>query len=204
VNINGNKQVCPSETTTYTINVTGICTNSSSFATVTVYQPPTVDLTGPESLNYGQQGTLTYNATDADILLTINISYTYKGYTQIDSPITLPTGASVNGQITTTIPYNDFGPINATYVINALGNGGQETKQITIPINVDETPDNFLVPESKDLIKEQIPIVTPDTTVTSYQIKIEDIDIPVEVKADKPILIDKNEQQNWKQIRKIE
>ena len=205
VNINGNRQVCPTQTTTYTINVTGICTNSSSSVTVIVYQPPTVNLTGPVSLNYGQQGILTYESTNADISLTLKPTYQYKNG-ELSGPmfdVNLPIGSVSNGQVTTQIPYNDFGPFSVIYTIVATGNGGQETKQITIPINIDETPDNFLVPESEDLFKDQAPIVTADATITSYQMLINGIDIPVEIKADKPILVDKNSQQNWKRIRKI-
>jgi hypothetical protein len=203
VNINGNRSITPSETTRYTINVTGICTNSTSSVTVTVYQPPTVTLTGPASLNYGQQGTLTYTATNADISLRITPTYNYRGSSVTGTVVNLPIGPSVSGTIQIQIPYNNFGPFSVRYVIVATGNGGQETKQITFPINVDETPDNFLVPESTDLLKSQDPIFTPDKVVTSYKIKIDDIDIPVEIKADKPILVDKNEQQNWNKIRKI-
>jgi hypothetical protein len=203
VNINGNRQVCPTQTTTYTINVTGLGGSDSDTITLIVYQPPTVTLTGPASLNYGQQGTLSYNATNADISLRITPSYAYNNGGSTGSTINLPIGPSVDGIIQTQIPYNNFGPFFVTYTIVATGNGGQETKQIMIPINVDETPDNFLVPESTDLLKSQDPIFTPDKVVTSYKIKIDDIDIPVEIKADKPILVDKNEQQNWNKIRKI-
>ena len=117
--------------------------------------------------------------------------------------VNLPLGENVSESIQTQIPYNDFGPFSVTYVIVATGNGGQESKQIIIPINVDETPTNFLVPESEDLLKDQAPIFTPDAIVTSYEIVIDDIDIPVEVKADKPILIDVNSQEDWKPIREL-
>ena len=203
VNINGNRNISPSETITYTVYVTGICTNSSDSVTVTVYQPPTVSITGPDSLDYGQQGTLSYEATDADISLRVTPTYNYKGSSVVGTVINLPTGVSGNGQSTTQIPYNDFGPFSVTYVIVATGNGGQESDQIIIPINVDETPTNFLVPESEDLLKDQAPIYTPDAIVTSYEIVISDIDIPVEVKSDKPILIDVNSQEDWKPIREL-
>ena len=203
VNINGFRQVCPTETIIYTINVTGIGGSDSDTITLTVYQPPTVDLTGPVSLNYGQQGTLSYQANNADISLKITPTYNYRGSSVTGTVINLPTGASVDGTITTQIPYNDVGPFIVTYTIVATGNGGQETKQIIVPINVDETPDNFLIPESEELFKDQAPIFTPDSNITTYKILIDSIDIPVEVKADKPILIDKNEQQDWKQIRKL-
>jgi hypothetical protein len=203
VNINGNTQICPTETIMYQAYTSGDGGSDYDSITVTVYQPPTVDLTGPESLNYGQQGILTYNATDADISLQIAPMYNYKNGFETGVVINLSTGKSVNGQIPTQIPYNDNGPFSVTYIIVATGNGGQETKQIEIPINVDETPDNFLIPESENLLKLQDPIVTPDQTLISYKIVIEDIDIPVEVKANKPILVDKNEQQEWKRIREL-
>ncbi len=203
VNINGNRQICPTETTTYTINVSGLGGTDSDSITLIVYQPPTVDLSGPASLNYGQQGTLTYQSTDADISLRITTSYAYKNGIVNGSVVNLPTGVTSNGTITTQIPYNDFGPFAATYTITAIGNGGQESKQILVPINVDETPANFLVPESEDLLKSQNPIYTPDSLVTSYEILIDDIDIPVEIKADRPILVDINDQEVWTQIRQI-
>jgi hypothetical protein len=203
VNINGNRQICPTETTTYTINVSGLGGTASDSITLTVYQPPTVDLSGPASLNYEQQGVLTYQATDADISLEIFPSYSYKNTNVSGDIIVLSTGQFSSGTINTQIPYNDFGPFSVTYLIRAIGNGGQETKSVIIPINVDETPSNFLVPESEDLLKNQNPIYTPDSTVTSYEILIEDIDIPVEVKADRPILVDVNDQEIWTPIRQI-
>jgi hypothetical protein len=203
VNINGNRQICPTETTTYIINVSGLGGTDSDSITLIVYQPPTVDLSGPESLNYGQQGTLTYQATDADISLQITLFYVYKNGVVQGNEVNLPIGASVNGTVTTVIPYNDFGPVSATYIITATGNGGEETKFIVVPINIDETPENFLVPESEDLLKGQNPIYTPDSLVTSYEILINDIDIPVEIKADRPILVDINNQEIWNSIREI-
>ncbi len=204
VNINGNRVISPTETTTYTIITTGVCNTATDSVTLIVYQPPTVDITGPESLNYGQQGTLTYQSTDADISLIVIPTYTYKQSTTVGAQVSLSIGQTSNGTLTTQIPYNDFGPVSVSYAITATGNGGQESKQIIIPINIDETPTNVLVPESEDLLKSQNPIYTPDSLITSYEILIEDIDIPVEVKADKPILIDVNAQETWTPIRRIE
>jgi hypothetical protein len=203
VNINGFTQICPTETTTYNIFVTGLGGSDSDSITLTVYQPPTVELSGPESLNYGQNGNLSYTATNTDISLILTPTYNYRGSTVIGTAVNLPTGSSVNGLVTTVIPYTDFGPFSVTYTIVATGNGGQETKQIIIPINIDETPDNFLVPESEDLFKDQEPIYTPDEAITSYKIVLGDIDIPVEIKADKPILVEINETDSWDQLRRI-
>ena len=202
VNINGNRIVSPTETTTYQIYVGGICGNSSDSITLIVYQPPTVNLTGPASINYGQQGTLTYSSTNVDISLTITPTYNYKNTTTTGVTINLPISNNPGG-IQINIPYNDFGPTSVTYVIIATGNGGQESKSLTIPINIDETPTNFLVPESEDLLKSQVPVTTPDAVVTSYEILIEDVDIPVEVKADRPILVEINNTDTWIPIREI-
>ena len=204
VNINGALQICPTETTTYNIFVTGLGGSDADSITLTVYQPPTVELFGPESLNYGQQGILSYEATNTDISLVITPTYTYKNGTQTGTSVNLTTGNVVNSTVQTNIPYNNYGPTGVTYTIVATGNGGQETKQIFVPINIDETPENFLVPESEDLFKDQEPIYTPDEILTSYKIVVNDIDIPVEVKADKPILVDINEQDSWEQIRRIQ
>jgi hypothetical protein len=203
VNINGNRLISPTTTTTYTINVTGLGGNDSDTRTITVYQPPTVELSGPVILNYGQQGTLTYSATNVDISLTLTPTYNYRGGGVTGTVVNLPTGSSVGPTNTATvIPYTDLGPFSVTYVIVATGNGGQETKQITVPINIDETPDNFLIPDSDDLLKEQAPVSTPDATITSYQIQIDDIDIPIEVKSNKPILIKKNND-DWIKLRQL-
>ena len=203
VNINGLTTISPTETTTYEIYVDGVCNDAYDSVTLTVYQPPTAELTGPETLNYNQQGTLTYETTYADVKLEIIPTYTYKTGAVLGDVISLPSGNPSNGTIQTQIPYNDQGPFSVSYIIVAMGNGGQESKQITIPINVDETPENFLVPESEDLFKDQEPIYTPDSTVTSYEIVINDIDIPIEIKSDKPILIEINDNDQWKQIRQI-
>jgi hypothetical protein len=205
VNINGNRIVSPTETTTYVINVSGLGGSDSDSITLIVYQPPTVNLTGPASINYGQQGTLSYTATNVDISFILQATFTYTNGS-LGGPMfatNLPLGTSLGDTIITQIPYNDFGPFNVQYVIVATGNGGQESKLLTIPINIDETPTNFLVPESEDLLKSQEPIVTPDAVVTSYEIVIDDVDIPVEIKADRPILVEINNTDTWIPIREI-
>jgi hypothetical protein len=173
--------------------------------TLTVYQPPTVNLSGPQSLNYGQQGTLVYESTDVDVSFVLEPTYTYKNGSATGAMFNtnLPLGAISNGTITTNIPYNDYGPTSVTYTLTGTGNGGQETKQITVPIIIDETPENFLVPETDDAFKSQEPIYSPNSDVTSYEIIVDGVDIPVEIKADKPILVEINDDDTWDQLRSI-
>lgn len=205
VNINGDRQVCPEQTITYTITASGLGGVTTKDVTLIVYQPPTVSLTGPTSLNYGEQGTLTYTSTDVDVSFVLEASYTYKNGSVGGEMFNtnLPVGPISDGTLTTEIPYNDFGPTSVSYLLTGVGNGGQESTQITIPINIDETPDNFLVPETDNAIKSQDPVVTPDSVITSYEIIVDGVDIPVEIKSDRPILVDVNDQQLWIPIRSI-
>jgi hypothetical protein len=144
-------------------------------------------------------------ATNVDISFTVEPVYSYKNGDVSGSMFNtnLPLGASLSNSYQTNIPYNDYGPYSVSYTITATGNGGQETRQIIIPINIDETPDNFLIPETEEAYKSQDPVVTPDQTILSYEIVVDGVDIPVEVKADKPILVEINNDDNWDQIRSI-
>ena len=105
---------------------------------------------------------------------------------------------------TTVIPYTDRGPLSVDYVVRAegpLGNFKEET--FTIPIIVDITPENLNIPESDDLIKDQTPVVTPETEVLSEMILIDDIDIKVEIKSNTPIEVQINDGGGFKKVRSI-
>jgi hypothetical protein len=53
VNISGQRQICPEETITYTITASGLGGTDTKEVTLIVYQPPTLQISGPQSLNYG-------------------------------------------------------------------------------------------------------------------------------------------------------
>ena len=46
-------------------------------------------------------------------------------------------------------------------------------------------------------------VISPDVTITTESIIIDDIDIPVEVKSSEPIKIDINDSGNWQDVREI-
>ena len=219
VNNNGILDVCPTQTTTYVLTSVGQIGSSnilqlakksdgsylkddSASVTVFVYNPPEITITPPTSINYGNQATITYSGSYIDTSFVVTPLYSYRNTSVPGASVNLLTGTTVNSSFQTQIPYNDDGPFSVQYTFVATGKGGVETKVINITINIDETPDNLLIPESKDLLKSQDPVITPDPTLTSLKILIEDIDIPIEVSADKPILIDINDQDDWKQVRK--
>jgi len=200
--------VSPTQNTTYTISVAGNCLSDSAQVTITVLQPPTLTIAGPESLDYNTQGVISYTATNV-VSMSYTKTYFYKNTTNttvVASPISLPVPSSTSssGTFATGIPYTAFGPTSVQIVVNVQGFGSLTiSRSIIIPINIDETPDNFIVPESLDKIKDEQPVISPDIIVTSYKITVSDIDIPVEIRANRPIEVDINEQNNWTNIRQI-
>lgn len=212
-NLNSSSTVSPTNTTTYAATVSGLGGSDSDSITLRVYQRPTVSLIAPEFLDYGQQGLISYSSSYSNTSLVVTPSYLYDVDGVVTGlPIDLPRPnsaesgvgiTSVSGNLTTVIPYNNRGPREVRYLIEAQGNGGTASQTVTIPIIIDETPDNVIVPESEDLYKSQNPVVTPDTTITSTLIEISDIDIPVEIKSNFPIQVDINQQDNWQNIRQL-
>jgi len=109
----------------------------------------------------------------------------------------------VSGSFNTAIPYTNAGPRTVSYQISAVGSGGDVSVLNTITIIIDETPENMNVPETDELYKSQEPVYTPDYTVTSNYMEVTDIDIPVEIKSNRPIKVDKNRQDSWQDIRQL-
>lgn len=211
--VTGSATVTPVQTTTYTATASGLGGSDTKTITITVYQPPEANISGPESVDYGMQGTLLYNTTYANVSVTATPTYQYDspvGFVNGDT-ITLNNGSSTelndpnafsSGTFQTNIPYTTKGPRSVTYTITATGSGGQVSKQYTFPINIDETPDNIVIPEVEDAYKSEDPVFSPKD-VTSQEIRITDIDIPVEIKSDKPIQVDINQEDNWQNIRQL-
>lgn len=212
-NLSSNSTVCPTDDQVYTATVSGLGGSYTGSTTLVVYQIPTVDLTAPNSLDYGTQGNLSYSSSYSNTLLTVTPVYTYSGGNVVYGTVvelSKPTsaklnaiGSSVAGILPTTIPYTSTGPRSVQYTINAQGSGGTAQKTVIFPINIDEIPDNILVPESENTIKDQDPVYTPDITIVSAEIEIMDIDIPVEIKSSHPIQVDVNSENIWRNIRQI-
>ena len=202
-NLNSNITVNPTSTTTFTVTASGLGGFASKEITLVVYEPPTTELVGPPSINYGEQVDISYEATHVDISLTVTKKQYYRDNTSTTTNISLPIGLSVSGTFPSGIDYTTKGPSSVEYTLTAMGNGGQSSKTITFPVNIDETPDNLLIPSTDDAIKNQDPVITPDIDVTTYEITINDIDIPVEVRSDKPIQVDIDDQDDWKNVRNI-
>ncbi len=213
-NLNSFTTVSPTQSQTYSATVSGLGGSDSDSIRLTVYQRPTVSLTVPASINYGQQGTISYSSSYSNTSLILQPVYTYgRGVGTINGTaitLTKPTSAesgvgitTVNGTITTEIPYNTTGPFSVSYTLTGVGGGGEASTTSEIQIIVDETPENINLPETENVYKLQEPINTPDYTVTSNYLAVDGVDIPVEVRSNRPIKVDRNQQQDWQDIRQL-
>jgi hypothetical protein len=73
----------------------------------------------------------------------------------------------------------------------AVGQAGLTAiDQLIVPINIDQTPDAIEIPSSEDKLRDELPVITPNIEVTTEQIVIDDIDIPVTIKASQPIQVE--------------
>jgi hypothetical protein len=202
--VNGSTTVSPIATTTYTASVSGSGGSDTDQITLTVLQPPAATITAPPSVNYGEDIIVSYTAINAVTSVQIVPYWSGNNVTEIGTPITVATGNAISGTVTFDVPYNNFGPRYAGFTINVVGYGGLTSSAISsgTTINIDETPNNIIIPDSDGVFKDE-DIVTPDEIVTSYKVQINDIDIPVEIKSDHPIQVDIDDQDNWQNVRSI-
>jgi hypothetical protein len=212
-NLTSSATVCPTDTTIYTARVSGLGGQDTDTITLIVNQIPSLSVTTPETLDYGVDSSFSYVSQYADISLNVKIYYRYQSENPVlVSDTNLPKASSsqlsapdsqtkASGNIQLDIEYNDFGPRYIDIIMTATGNGGTVTVSREIAINIDETPDNIVIPEKDDAIKSEDPVFAPETEVLSDLLLVTNIDIPVEIKANAPVQVDINKQGNWNNVR---
>ena len=219
LNATSSSTVSPLDTITYSGYVTGLGgTSPTESVTLLVYQIPVVNLFDtPETILYGQQGNISYDVEYANISITIDVYYDYgSGYQFIETinfsnlsdSAEIGVGTTnVTNTFSTNIVYNDQGPRFVQYILNIQGDGGVITENKVVTIEIDETPDNFVVPETDEKIKEEDPVYTPDIVpdqvLTSDLLSVNGIDIPVEIKSNYPIKVIVNESGVGENVREI-
>lgn len=205
-NLSGTQLIQPSQDTTYTAVASGLGGTDTEQLTVEVVYPPEVSLTGPLSTDYGDDITLTFNADNAVTSLQLLRKYVSQGnpepnWTLVEN---LPTGQNTSGNLLFSPDYDDFGPDVVQFQLYAVGEAGlNDTATFDAFINVDRTPDAIDIPASEDKLLDEQPVITPDAEVTSQQILIDDIDVPVEIKADQPIQVEIDDSGTFQDIREI-
>ena len=191
-NLSSFQVVSPTVTTTYTATVSGLGGTDSDEITLTVLQPPDVDLTVPLNVSYGNSLELGYTSINATVSLKI-VPYYYSldGVETIGADVVLPTGDESSGSITHTPAWDNRGPARIEYKLLAEGVASLTSEDVEIvPAIIDQVPDSITVPESDDKIKDQAPVITPDIELTTDQLLVTDIDIPVKIKSSYPIQVE--------------
>lgn len=220
-NANSSINVSPTTTTTWCAVASGLGGVSPEVCqTITVLAPPVINtFTVPAQIDYGASSfDVEYDVDYANTSL--NLKFYNSGYTSgpnegsefLEETVTLtPAGSAENGNANRnssgTVTYNpqwdNFGPRTIKVVLTGQGDAGTVTQEETVIVNIDETPDNIVIEESDEKIKDEQPVFTPETEILSEMYLVDDIDIPVEIKADFPILVDINKDDNWQKIRQI-
>lgn len=205
-NIGSYITVTPSETTTYTATVSHpVAGSGSDEIELVVYPIPSVELNGPAFVNYGESVTVTYEATN--IPTSFEVTPTYYSLDAEVIPgdvIVLETGDAVSGEFTVTPPWDNRGPAQLSYVANVVGYGGQtRTDNLTIGVDIDQMPDYIDIPDSDEKIRNQQPVISPDVEVTTTELLVDDIDIPVEIRSDYPIQVQIDNDGTWNDVRQI-
>ena len=220
-NANSSITVSPATSTTYCAVASGLGgVSPETCVSLTVYAIPIVEeFIVPAAINYGVGSfNIEYETKYANTELKMEIFHT--GYTSgpnngssfLAETYVLTTAGSAeagssaadaNGTITYSPQWDDFGPRNMIVRLSGQGNGGSFIEEKTVVVNIDETPDNFTIDESEEKLKDEDPVITPETEILSEMYYIDDIDIPVEIKSDYPILVDVNKNETWIKVRQI-
>ena len=96
-----------------------------------------------------------------------------------------------------------MGPSQISFSIDVVGEGGTANDIEITAVNIDQTPDNLSIPETDDLIKAQEPVFSPEGDILSDLILIDGIDVKIEIKANYPIKVDKNQEDDYNDVRQL-
>lgn len=204
-NLNSNELISPTETTTYTIYVSGLGGSDSDELEIIVLPPPSVTLNGPSNVDYGQSVTITYEATDVSKSFIVTpYYYDLDGVETIGTDIVLPIGDNLDSSFTDTPPWGNRGPRQISYVAVVTGAGDlTDTDFHLLNVNIDQMPNLIDIPESDGKIKDQEPVISPDAEVSTAQLLVNDIDIPVEIKSDLPIQVEIDNDGQFRDVRSM-
>jgi len=198
--------VTPTTTTTYFLRADGVIGGfSESEVTLIVLRSPTVRIIVPADINYGDDVSVSYEATNVETSLTLRPKFYFVDGTTLESSeynVELETGDLVDSTAVYNLtPWGDKGPYKIEFNLDAVGYSYEEsgtTNYLTqsamegVDVYIDQDPDVIIIPETDDAIKGENPVYSPkeQSTIT---LQINDIDIPVAIKADAPIQVEIND-----------
>lgn len=212
----------PTVSTTYTLYIyfedpDGNIFDDTDSVRLTVYQPPTLQITTPMDVNYGEDVLIEYEYEYANISAKVTPQYNYRnanndGFEIVNgdsvnlTPLSTSAeygidGTLVTGSVTLSPPYNDDGPFSLRYLVEVEGDGGTENVLNVVDVNIDLTPDNITIPGIEAQPNEE-PIYSPDPEKDpDLNLIVQNVDIPVEIKSDKPIKISLDDGNTWLNVR---
>lgn len=204
-----NTSVSPTTTTTYTASVSlttpaGDTANHSTQVTLTVIQIPEVDITGGTYITYNDdECKVNVQAQNCEVMTFVVITnYLDGGQSQQTVANHSPTNGNYDFNVLPYVGWNNFGPSTVQVIASGTANNGglSATDTHTFEVIIDTTPDLITIPQSdeSDPLEE---VVSPDVTITTDSVIIQDIDIPVEIRASQPILVDIDDSDNWQEVR---
>ena len=184
------ENVYPTQTITYTLSATGPGGTNSGTVTITVATPPVLNVSGPSQIDW-QDSPIPINITASNspgIIL-------YETYDSVVKPsVNIPNSTgTVN-----LVPYNyipDWS--NSVDIIQLHFTCGSAYQTLVISVGVDRTPDPITIPSTMSSPNEQV--ISPDVPVA-----VQDIDVPIEIKASQPIQVQVGGNTNWEDVREIQ
>lgn len=186
--------VTPTVTTEYFVRADGAIGGfAESSVILTVIQPPTVSLNGPTNSDYGNNITLSYEATQVGTSLTLRPVFFFLDGSTVTGDqynVSLPIGDDLNDTIEYNLtPWSGLGPYQIEFNLDAVGYAGlTQSTLFPVPIDIDTNPDLIIIPEA-EAFKDQDPVISP-LQETLIQVQVTDIDIPVPVKSDSPVKVE--------------
>jgi hypothetical protein len=225
-NLESNSTVTPTITTTYTAegyntsNSDLVSFNPEASVTIVVISAPSIGkFEVPSQINYGSGAfNVVYETEYANTSLELKffnsgyIAGPNDGTSVLKETVVLTTAGSAetaneNRDADGTVPYSpqwdNFGPRSIIVRLTGEGSGGSFVQEKSIVVIIDETPDNMTIEETDEKLKDADPVYTPETEILSEMYLVDDIDIPVEIKSDYPILVDINKDNDWTKVRQI-
>lgn len=196
--------VSPTVTTTYTITASGNGGSDNKELEIVVLQPPEVSIDGPTNVNYGDPISIIYDQEGADGIFELQVTTVDLDNVSNEETIDLGPSASDNDTYIYTPTYVDRGPQRVIFTLYGETTSGlTDSEPLTVSIDIDQRPDSIEIPESDDKIKDELPVITPDVEITTQQILVDDIDIPVPIKADSPIQVEIDNDGVYRDVEQI-
>jgi hypothetical protein len=209
------------QTTTYTLSASGDGGEDTASVVVVVYQQPTLSVTFPATITYGEQYTLPIEYDFATNGVDIELRYYNRNpvtgtlvqgiqNTELSGTLSDEFTNEITASYTTNIPWGSQGPFKVEWYLAAGGNGGVINKNSSlITTIIDREPSAFTLPETDEVFPETDPVSSPPIDIAiSDPIIINDVDISVEIRADEPIQVrfdddDPDFDTNWYDLREL-